>query len=301
MELRHIRYFNAVAEHLNVRVASERLHVTQPAVSRQIHDLEDELGVSLFHRTARGLRLTESGEAFHGDCGRILALVEHARQRVRLTGQGLSGHLHIGTVESAGWDGLLPRAIGQYQSEAPAVSLRLSPLATPRQLAALSSGEIDAGVAYLLGDVPQTLEVLPLARHDVILAVPADAPPPRAPMVRAAELDGQPFVLFHRSVYPAYHDRLLAACQRAGLTPRIVQEVDSESAELTLVSAGIGVAIVNSANLSRPPARVRFVPLADVSVPLPLSFAWLRTNANPALLRFSDLLRRLALQSPPAA
>jgi DNA-binding transcriptional LysR family regulator len=154
-------------------------------------------------------------------------------------------------------------------------------------------------VVYLLGEVPETLEVLPLARHDVILAVPGDAPPPRSPMIRAAELNGQPFVLFHRSIYPAYHDRLLAACQRAGLTPRVVQEVDSESAELTLVAAGIGVAIVNSANLSRPPAHVRFVPLADV--PLPLSFARLRTNANPASQRFGDLLRQLTLQGSAVA
>ncbi len=295
MEIRHIRYFVTVAEHLNVRQASERLHVTQPAVSRQIHDLEDELGVSLFDRTARGLRLTPPGEAFLAEARRLLALAEQAKRSARLSGQGLAGRLRIGMVESAGWDGLVPQAIGQFQREAPAVALQIEPMLTPRQLDALRDGEIDGGIVYALDPLPDDVELVPLARHDVILAVPADAPPPPTAAVRAADLNDQPFVLFHRSVYPAYHDRLLAACQRAGLTPRVVQEVGGEGAELTLVSAGVGIAIVNIANLGRPPARVRFVPLADVSVPLPLSFVRLRGNGNPALLRFTAVLHRLSM------
>lgn len=295
MEIRHIRYFVAVAEHLNVRLAAGRLHVTQPAVSRQIHDLEDELGVQLFDRTARGLRLTEPGHAFLADSRKVLAMVEQAKRHAKLIGQGLTGQLRIGMVESAGWDGLIPRAIGEFQREAPAVSLQISPLATPRQIEALQADELDAGVMYALEPLPETYEAVSLARHDVILAVPADASPPPTATIRAAELNGQPFVLFQRSIYPAYYDRLLAACQRAGLTPRIVQEVGSEGAELTLVSAGIGIAIVNVANCGRPPARVRFVQLADVSVPLPLSFVRLRSNTNPALQRFTEVLRRVSL------
>lgn len=295
MEIRHIRYFVAVAEQLNVRMAAERLHVTQPAVSRQIHDLEDELGVQLFDRTARGLRLTEPGQAFLSDGRKILAMAAQAKRHAKLIGQGLRGQLRIGLVESAGWDGLIPRAIGDFQREAPGVSLQLSPLVTPRQIDALEAGELDAGVMYALEPLPEAYDMVPLARHDVILAVPADAPPLQAATIRAADLNGQPFVLFHRSVYPAYYDRLLAACQRAGLTPHIVQEVGSEGAELTLVSAGIGIAIVNAANLGRPPARVRFVQLADVSVPLPLSFVHLRSNTNPALQRFTEVLRRVSL------
>lgn len=295
MEIRHVRYFVTVAEHLNVRQASERLHVTQPAVSRQIHDLEDELGVALFDRTARGLKLTVPGEAFLAEARRLLAMAEQAKRSARLSGQGLAGRLRIGMVESAGWDGLVPRAIGQFQKEAPGVALQIEPMLTPRQLDALRDDEIDGGIVYALDPLPADVEQVPLARHDVILAVPADAPPPRSAAIRAADLNGQPFILFHRSVYPAYHDRLLAACQRAGLTPRIVQEVGSEGAELTLVSAGVGIAIVNIANLARPPARVRFVPLADVSVPLPLSFVRLQGNRHPALQRFTDGLHSLSM------
>lgn len=297
MEIRHIRYFVAVAEHLNVRMAAGRLHVTQPAVSRQIHDLEDELGAPLFDRTARGLRLTEAGSHFLADCRKILAMVDQAKRSAQLISQGLSGQLRIGMVESAGWDGLIPQAIGQFQKEAPAVSLQIAPMMTPQQLDALAAGAIDAGVVYALDPLPDAYEAVALARHDVILAVPATAPPQKTATVPAASLNGQPFVLFHRSVYPAYHDRLLASCQRAGLTPHVVQEVGSEGAELTLVSAGIGIAIVNAANRARPPARVRFVELADVSVPLPLSFVRLRSNTNPALQRFTEVLHRLSMRS----
>ncbi|MEZ5631602.1 MAG: LysR substrate-binding domain-containing protein [Burkholderiaceae bacterium] len=278
-------------------MAADRLHVTQPAVSRQIHDVEDELGVRLFDRTTRGLRLTEPGSAFLNDCRRILAMVEQAKRSARLTGQGLRGQLRIGMVESAGWDGLFPRAIGEFQREAPGVSLQIEPLATPRQLEALEARELDAGVMYALQPLSDAYDMVSLARHDVILAVPADAPPPKTATIRAADLNGQPFVLFQRSVYPVYYDRLLAACQRAGLTPNVVQEVGSEGAELTLVSAGIGIAIVNSANCGRPPARVRFVQLADVSVPLSLSFVRSRANTNPALERLTDVLRRLSLSA----
>lgn len=294
MELRHLRYFVAVAERLNVRMAAERLHITQPAISRQIQDLEEEIGATLFDRSRRGLTLTAAGKVFLDAARRILADVSQATHSARQVSLGMDGSLKLAMVDSAGWDGPLPKVIGEFQSAAPNVRLQIAPMNTPAQLDALQAGEFDAGAVYLLDPPPANLDVIPLAVNDVILAVPARFTPPPGGKVRAADLNGQPLVTFNRAVYPSYHDLLFARCREAGLSPSVIQEVDGEGAELTLVSAGIGIALVNSANLARPPAGVRFVPLADLSLPLTLSFAYLRTNPNPALHRLVEIVQHLS-------
>jgi DNA-binding transcriptional LysR family regulator len=290
VELRHLRYFIAVAEYGNVRVASTHLHVTQPAVSRQIHDLEEELGVSLFDRTPRGLRLTKAGEQYLPDARNALAMLEAAGNSARMVASGRLGKLSIGVIESAGWDGLVPNAFGAFQKEHHDVGIQLTPMTTPEQLTAIEAGLLDGGFVYLFDPIPDAFEGALLERHDVVLAVPLEWRPGGALTTSVRSLVGQPFITFQRPVYPAYYDRLLSACSQAGLTLRVVQEVGSEAAILSLVSAGIGIAIVNACNRGRPPARVRFLQLADLSIPLPLSFIRLRANTNPALQRFADAL-----------
>jgi len=296
MELRHLRYFAAVAECESVRGASERLFVTQPAISRQIQDLEDEMGVTLFERHGRGLRLTRAGSAFLDDVVKILNSVEEACRGAQRLAAGMEGSLHLGLVESAGWDGLVPRAIGQLQRDAPLLRIQLTPMSTPQQLAALRTGRIDGGLIYAFDELDADLQSQAIARHDVILAVPESSPLAQRALVSTAELSGESFVMFERSVYPAYYDRLLAACRQVGLTPKIIQQVGSESAVLSLVSAGIGLAIVNSANKSRPPARVRFVPLADLSVPLVLSFVHRSSTDVSGLAQFSKAIQLQSVQ-----
>lgn len=290
MELRHLRYFIAVAEHGNVRVASTHLHVTQPAVSRQLHDLEEELGVLLFDRTPRGLRLTKAGSCYLVDARQALAMLEAAGQSARMVAVGRQGQVNIGLIESAGWDGLIPTAFGAFQKEHENVGIQLRPLTTPGQLAAIEAGTLDGGFVYTFAPLPAAFASVPLEQHNVALATPLEWQP-EATVASVRSLTDQPFVTFQRSIYPAYYDRLLTSCSRAGLTLRVVQEVESEAAVLSLVSAGIGVAIVNDRNKGRPPARVRFIELSDLSIPLPLSFTHLRANTNPALMRFIDTLR----------
>jgi DNA-binding transcriptional LysR family regulator len=290
MELRHLRYFIAVAEHESVRRASKRVHITQPAISRQIQFLEEELGVALFDRGPRGLRLTAAGAHYLVEARRLLAQLEAAGRSVKLIAAGLQGRLRIGFVENAGWDGLVPELFSRFQREAPGVQFELAPLNTPMQLEEMEDGTLDGGFVYLFEPPPANLATVPLLDHGVTLAVPrawglsADVP------MRARDLAGRPFVTFPRSIYPAYYDLLLSACRQAGLTLNVVQEVSTEAAILSLVSAGIGAAIVNSANRARPPARAQFLDLADVSIRLPLSFACLSENANPALIRFRSVI-----------
>jgi DNA-binding transcriptional LysR family regulator len=291
MELRHLRYFIAVAEYENVRAASARLHVSQPAVSRQIHDLEEELQVALFQRTTRGLKLTQAGTAFLHSARDALAVIDDGVRVARMSAAGRRGHLRVGLVDNAAWDGLVPATFGRLQDEAQEVSIQLTPMNTPPQIAAIEAGALDGGFVYLFDPLPDSCEIIPLIKHDVVLAVPLEWNAVPGTALQARQLIDQPFVLFQRQVYPAYYDRLLSLCSQAGLTLRVVQEVASEAAILSLVSAGIGLAIVNSANLGRPPARVRFIKLIDLSVPLPLSFVYARGNGNPALARFIDTLK----------
>ncbi|PVX76984.1 LysR family transcriptional regulator [Paraburkholderia unamae] len=291
MELRHLRYFIAVAELRGVRAASEQLHVTQPAISRQIQDLEQAIGAALFERTPRGLTLTAAGEAYLAEARDILARVDAANRLARQIASGLHGHLRIGFVENAAWSGVVSRALREFERVVPQVSLELQPMNTPEQLEAIAAGRLDGGFCYRVGVQPEGIAGVPVLEQNVVLAVPEAWPLGQAGPVAAATLRQTPFIAFPRRVYPAYYDRLLSACAERGLTLDIRQEASTETAILSLVSAGMGAAIVNAANRDRPPARVRFVELQDLSVPLPLEFCFVANGANVALERFVEQLR----------
>lgn len=290
MELRHLRYFIAVAELRSVRAASEQLHVTQPAISRQIQDLEEAVGAALFERTPRGLTLTPAGHAYLSEARDILARVDGANRLARRIASGVEGHLRIGFVENAAWSGIVSHALSAFEQAAPNVALELTPMNTPEQLDALAAGRLDGGFCYRFGAMPEGIGSVHVLDQNVVLAVPDAWPHGNAGPVAAHELAGKPFIAFPRRVYPAYYDRLLSACAERGLTLDIRQEASTETAILSLVSAGMGAAIVNAANLDRPPARVRFVQLQDLSVPLPLEFCFVIHQVNPALARFVQLL-----------
>jgi DNA-binding transcriptional LysR family regulator len=294
MELRHLRYFIAVAELRSVRAASEQLHVTQPAISRQIQDLEDAIGAALFERTPRGLKLTPAGDAYLLEAREILARVDAANRLARRIASGVQGHLRIGFVENAVWSGPVSSALSAFEQAAPNVALELTPMNTPEQLDALAAGRLDGGFCYRFGALPEGIASLHVLDQSVVLAVPQAWPHGSAGAVSAHELSGRPFIAFPRRVYPAYYDRLLSACAERGLTLDIRQEASTETAILSLVSAGMGAAIVNAANRDRPPARVRFVDLLDLEISLPLEFCFVAHEAaheaNPTLKRFLDLL-----------
>lgn len=302
MELRHLRYFIAVAETENVNRASAILHVSQPAVTRQIHDLELELGFALFQRSGRGIRLSQAGEVFLPEARKVFESLESACRLARQAAQGLKGRLRIGFVESVGWQGLVPHACGEFQALAPEVIFELSPAPTVVQLSSIEKGELDGGFVYLFDALAPDLHAMPLAEHSVMLAAPKTWRLPReAGGVPASALAGRPFVTFHRHLQPQFHDRLLAACSQAGLTLEVVQEASTDAALLSLVSAGIGATILNAANYSRRPVLTQFLTLADISVPLHFAFVRRKDHDNAALTRFEDVLRALGPRSEPDA
>ena len=297
VELRHLRYFIAVAESGSFRLASERINITQPAITRQIHDLESILGATLFKRTARGVDLTPAGEVYLREARKAIAAVQAASTAVKRFANGESGRLRLGVNDNASWDGPVPDALRSLQRDNPDLAIQVSSLNTPQQYEALVAGTLDGGFVYTFGDTPAGIRTIVLAQHEVVLAVPNDWALAERRSVSPGDLHDVPIVLFPRHVYPAYYDTLIAACRDSGLTLRVTQEEQTESAILSLVSAGIGAALVNSANRSRAPVRVTFVPVKPFSVRLPLSFAYLPQNENPALAR---LIQTLAPMRPVA-
>jgi DNA-binding transcriptional LysR family regulator len=291
MELRHLRYFIAVAELRSVRAASEQLHVTQPAISRQIQDLEEAIGAALFERTPRGLRLTCAGIAYLDEARDILARVDAANRLAHRIASGVHGRLRVGFVENASWSGLVLAALNAFQQAAGDVALELQPMNTPEQLDAIAAERLDGGFCYRFAALPDGFASLPLLEQTVVLAVPEHCALGRNGPVEAHELTDTPFIAFPRHVYAAYYDRLLSACAERGLTLDIRQEASTETAILSLVAAGVGAALVNAANRERPPARVRFVEVRDLPVRLPLEFCFLERHGNAALQRFIDLLK----------
>ncbi|MDR5806259.1 LysR family transcriptional regulator [Caballeronia sp. LP006] len=290
MELRHLRYFIAVAELRSVRAASEHLHVTQPAISRQIQDLEQTIGATLFERTPRGLKLTAAGIAYLSEARAILAHVDAANRLAHRIASGEQGRLRVGFVENASWSGLVLSALNAFQQNARDIALELQPMNTPEQLDAIAAERLEGGFCYRFGALPDGFASIRLLEQNVVLAVPEQCPLAAQARVRASELAALPFIAFPRHVYAAYYDRLISACAERGLTLNIRQEASTETAILSLVAAGVGAALVNAANRERPPARVRFVEVEDLSVPLPLEFCFLAQHGSAALQRFIELL-----------
>jgi len=291
MELRHLRYFLMIAETENVRRASENLHVTQPALSRQLQDLERELGVELFERLPRGLRLSAAGKSYRAEVSRLMELLAAAGERARRVAAGEAGHLKLGYVEITVWEGVVPDVLQAFTIAYPDTCLELVPADTLCQLKAIEDNELDGGFAYPIGSVPETVVAQPVRSGDVVIAFPTTWSDriPTDPSLR--DFAAFPFVGFPRERYPAHYDRILAACRAAGFSPHFVQQGNSENSILSLVSAGVGVAIVNDANSARPPALVRFARVRDLSLSLNLHFIFRTDNSNPALRVFIDTLQ----------
>ena len=292
MELRHLRYFVAVAEAENIRRAAEHLHIVQPALSRQMQQLEEELECVLFDRLPRGIRLNAAGKAFLESARDILSRTDEAVAHARRVAQGEAGHLHIGFIENAAWFGAFPKSIQQYRARYPNVGLGLHPMFSTEQFAAIVAGQLDAGFCYTFEALPTGCQALLLRMDTVVLAVPRRYGWKKRGEVCLKDLKTEAFVGLSRSNAPAYVDRIVSTTYAGGLSPNIVQEAIDEKTLLSLVSAGIGIGFCNSANAGRKPPLVDLVPVVDFDLKLPLCFVWNQSNSSAALSAFRSVVSR---------
>jgi DNA-binding transcriptional LysR family regulator len=282
VELRHLRYFVAVAEELNVTRAAVRLGIAQPPLSQQIGKLERELGVQLLERNARGVRLTTAGAALLAEARLLLARADEAIRIVRNVGHGESGAVRIGSVAS-GFSGVLLDLLPAFRAAFPAVLPLVYEMEAVPQLEALTHGTID--IAFLrVTDPYPGVTLWPLVAEPLVAAIPERHPLARADRVSLGELAAEPFVAFPRAAAPEAFDAITSACRAAGFTPDIVYEASNDHSLVALVATGLAVSLVprSTSNLHMPGATYRAVePAASAAVmsaALPASGA-----AEPAL------------------
>src|SRR6266700_2803099 len=287
MELRHLRYFVHVAEEQHYGRAAERLRIAQPALSRQIQDLEEELGFKLFDRLPRGVKLSSAGKLFLDDARRILQEVSEAGARAARVARGQSGTLRIGFTENASWRGVVPDSFRRFRQQQPDAELQLKPAASLEQLDAIRSGRLDGGFVNFMPESDPELGQLLVARQHVELAAPKRHWLTRLKKLRLRDLTDAPFVWFPRRANPEFYDRMMRECYRGGLkSPHIVQEGVNEPTILSLVSCGLGVAFVSSATRWRCPQSVALLPVTDLKLPLPFALIWRKDNASRLLEKF---------------
>lgn len=295
MELRHLRYFVAVGEEQHYGRGAKRLRVAQPAVSRQIRDLEAEVGFKLFERLSRGVKLSTAGKLFLDEARRILQQVDEATKRASRVAAGQSGTLRAGFIESMSWHGVVPDAFRQFRERQPDAELQIRPLSSLEQIAAVQSGQLDAGFVFTIANIDRELAQLDIASVNLMLAVPKRHPLAKLKSVRLRDLASTSFIWFPRRESPLFFDALMRACFRGGLkSPHIVQEGVNEATILSLVSCGLGVAFVSGATRWRCPESVALLSVTDLKLPLPFALIWRKDNESPLLAKFVDDVRHLA-------
>jgi DNA-binding transcriptional LysR family regulator len=294
MELRHLRYFVAVGEEQHYGRVASRLRVAQPALSRQIQDLEEEIGFKLFERLPRGVKLSAAGKVFLADSRRILQEVNEAAARSGRVARGLSGTLRVGFTENASWRGVVPDSFRRFREQHPEAELQLQPAASLEVLEAIRSARLDAGFVNFMPKSDLELDQYLVAVQRVELAVPKRHPLTKLKRLRLRNLTDVPFVWFPRWASPAFYDRLMHECYRGGLkSPNIVQEGLNEATILSLVSTGLGVGWVLGSARWRSPESVVILPVVDLNMPLPLALAWRRDNTSTLLANFIAEVQRL--------
>jgi DNA-binding transcriptional LysR family regulator len=290
MELRHLRYFVAAAEEGNFHRAAERLHIVQPALSRQIATLERELGVVLFARERQRVRLTAAGQTYLGDVRRLLKELSAAGARAERAAKGEVGLLRIGFHETAGRSRLVADYIRRFRLRHPDIELQLSQLTSPRQVEAITQGDLDAGFIYMLQTLPPDFGHRHLATDTFHVALRKDHRLAKARRIRPADLAAETFVWIARSVNPFYYDALIAACSRAKLVPSIVQETQNEATTMNLVAAGMGIAILLSNSGESWFPDVLMLPITGLDLDMPLALTWKTSAVEPTTQHFIDEL-----------
>lgn len=299
LELRQLRYFVTVAEELHFGRAALRLHMTQPPLSQTIMALEELLGAPLFVRTRREVQLTPAGSALLPEARRLLAQAQELPALVQRAALGEAGRLSLAFVSSADYS-VLPPLLRAYQRAYPQVQMVLQEATSDLQLDELLAGRIDAGL--LIPPLPDkarlALDYLPVLAEPLVLAAPAGLAVLEQPgPVRLQQLPALPLIIFPRAISPALHDAILGVFAAAGMTPQIGQQAIQMQTIVSLVSAGMGYALVpqSVSNLMRP--GVEYRPLQEPTPLVETGLAWRCDNTSPVLQGFLALLRG-SLQHP---
>ena len=293
MELRHLRYFVAVAEELNFTKAAEKLRLAQPSLTRQIHNLEAELGVRLLNRSKSRVSLTDEGRSFLVDAQRLVAQSLESVQAVQRLSRGETGQLNLGYLSKFNFD-LLPGTLAEFSRARPEIAVNLFDMSPAEQLRALDSRRIDLG---FVGVRPPTnhknvamLAWERIGQHELVVVLPDKHALAKKGRIKMEDLKPLFFVTMSETTHPGSHAWLNGVCHQAGFPPRILQDVELESDLLSFVANGLGVALarVQLKRLGHP--GVVFRPLA---APIKADYwvAWHQENRSKALHQYVQIVK----------
>ena len=290
MELRHFRYFVALAEELHFGRAAQRLHISQPPLSQQIAALEKEIGVPLLRRTSRVVELTEAGKRFLEEARETLAQANNSVALARRAAKGEIGRLHVGFVPICG---VIPVAIRRFMRRFPEVRVTLRGMASSEQLDSVLHGRLDLGFVHCpissTGLSCETVET-----HTLVAAVPTRHRLSTHRTIEWSALEGEPLIGFPRASAPAAYEVLMGRLRDAGLDPTVVHETDSLLARLRMVGAGLGISLVPSyaARFHRPGVSLR--PLALPRAVAQIGMVHCPPHVTPAITRFMAVVHEVA-------
>jgi DNA-binding transcriptional LysR family regulator len=292
MDLRHLRYFQAVAREGGFTKAAAALHIAQPPLSRQVRQLEEELGVKLLERGARGVKLTEAGRFFYEQSLQLNARLEEIVAGTRRLGAGATRWFGLGFVPSALYD-FMPEFIRSLREVDARVDVSLVEMTTLPQIEALKSGRIDLGIGRIRFEDP-AIERRVLHDEPLVAALPETHPLAGRARLSVAELATQPFILYPARPRPNYADHVLALFKTAGYRLTVVQEANELQTALGLVVAGIGITLVPAAAQRLHRSGLICLPIDEPSFTSPMILSWRRDDTSPFLAQAVEMAERLA-------
>lgn len=291
MDLKKLRYFAVAAEEGSFHRASMKLRIAQPALSRQIRDLEEDIGAKLFVRSSQGVTLSQAGEALLREVKRLLPQIELAKQTARRAGMGQFGVLRVGLTTAVAEMRFAISAIAEARRRNPDVDYRLSVVTSDHQVPALECGDLDVGLHYRRSPLPANMKYRDLLVDTYVLAAPDGHRLTRSPRVRLIDLEHEELIFASRSTRPVTHDELLRACLKGGLSPRMAPQFEGEEIMLNLVSQGMALAFFNSAMSRRRKFEgVTFLAVEDLDITLTLAAMWNGDRETPAVHDLIDLV-----------
>jgi DNA-binding transcriptional LysR family regulator len=292
MELRHLRYFIAVAEELHFRRAAERLHMSQPPLSQQIRQLEEEVGAQLLTRNQRKVELTAAGAAFLVRAREILDAVEDAARQARRVQRGEVGRLAVGFVGSAMYS-FVPELLRAFRDSAPDIALRLNEMGTTEQLRQLDDGRLDVGFLRTPGRWPG-LSFETVLEEQVVVAMPDVHPLAQRSIVPLSDLTGESLVLLTPGGSPGLRAALATSIAQLGGEERIAQEASEMQTVIGLVAAGVGISLVPESVRALVRHGVSYRPLDGDAPTVKLAMGWRTTDDSPVLASFLEKARAAA-------
>ena len=286
MELRHLRYFVAVAEEENVSKAALKLHVSQPGISRQIRDLEDEIGFPLFERSAKSVRLTAAGKVFLTGANEALQQVEAVVKKARTVAGGTTGEINVGYAPSLTVQ-ILPPILRTFQEQFPQVRVALHDLSSDEMLAQLAGEKLQVALTVPpLGKLLRGLAVKELARYATVVAVAPSHPLAKLKAITLKQVASEPLIGLSRKDYPEYHVEMNRLFATVGSRPPSAEEHEGGTSIIAAVEAGRGVALVPSSLACIVGTRVKLLPLKPALPPIPVAAVWLKENESELVKRF---------------